>query len=245
MDNPWLRWWTDSAPLLQQSTFPRLGIAILMGMLVGAERQWRQRAAGLRTNALVCFGAAAFVDLGATVAGPSATGVIAYVVSGVGFLGAGAIIKDGAGIRGLNTAATLWCSAAVGACAGAGELLDSVFLGFCLIGINLVFRPISQFIDRKSMARQDVATVYRIIVVCPALDEVRVRGSLLRAVAERPLLLSQLSTTDIGDGENVSVRAELQSSRRNSKLLGEIADLLRSDPDVTAVEVAEGALDTE
>jgi uncharacterized membrane protein YhiD involved in acid resistance len=85
---------------------------------VGAERQWRQRAAGLRTNTLVCFGAAAFVDLGLTIA-PGTTQVIACVVSGVGFLGAGAIMKDGGNVRGLNTAATLWCSAAVGACAGA------------------------------------------------------------------------------------------------------------------------------
>src|SRR5271169_1921474 len=128
MSEPWLRLWTDTVPLVQQPTFIRLFFALVLGALIGAERQWRQRAAGLRTNTLVCLGAAAFVDLGATLAGPATTGVIAYVISGVGFLGAGAIIKDGASIRGLNTAATLWCSAAVGACAGSGELLDAVFV---------------------------------------------------------------------------------------------------------------------
>ncbi|WP_264817009.1 MgtC/SapB family protein, partial [Gluconobacter kondonii] len=72
--------------------------------------------AGLRTNALVALGAAAFVDLAQHLAGSAdAVRVIAYVVSGVGFLGAGVIMKDGANVRGLNTAATLWCSAAVGA----------------------------------------------------------------------------------------------------------------------------------
>ncbi len=124
----WSSLWTDTVPLAQQPTFPRLGLALALGTVIGLERQWRQRAAGLRTNTLVCFGAAAFVDLGSTVGGPTTTNVIAYVISGVGFLGAGAIIKDGAGIRGLNTAATLWCSAAVGACAGAGELLDAIFV---------------------------------------------------------------------------------------------------------------------
>src|SRR5271170_5722228 len=94
MNNPWLHWWTDSVPLLHQATFPRLLLALLLGTLIGPERQWRQRAAGLRTNALVCFGAAAFVDLGSTVA-PGTTQTIAYVVSGVGFLGGGAIMKDG------------------------------------------------------------------------------------------------------------------------------------------------------
>jgi putative Mg2+ transporter-C (MgtC) family protein len=80
MTNPWFHWWTDSAPLLQQQTFPHLIVALVLGACVGAERQWRQRAAGLRTNTLVCFGSAAFVDLGLTIA-PGTTQVIAYVVS--------------------------------------------------------------------------------------------------------------------------------------------------------------------
>src|ERR1700743_3152385 len=124
--NLWIHWCNPSVSVLQQQTFPRLVRALILGACVGAERQWRQRAAGLRTNTLVCFGAAAFVDLGTTIA-PGTTQVIAYVVSGVGFLGAGAIMKDGGSVRGLNTAATLWCSAAVGACAGAGEMLDAGF----------------------------------------------------------------------------------------------------------------------
>jgi putative Mg2+ transporter-C (MgtC) family protein len=98
MSNPWLHWWTDSASPLRQATFPRLLLAMVLGGCVGAERQWRQRAAGLRTNTLVCFGAAAFVDLGLTIS-PGTTQVVAYVVSGVGFLGAGAIMKDGGSAR--------------------------------------------------------------------------------------------------------------------------------------------------
>src|SRR5579871_3431627 len=146
MTNPWTQWWTDVGPLALQPTFPRLTLALVLGACIGAERQWRQRAAGLRTNTLVCFGAAAFVDLGLTLS-PGTTQVIAYVVSGVGFLGAGAIMKDGGNIRGLNTAATLWCSAAVGACAGAGEMLDAVFVSMLLIAINSVLRPLSRYID--------------------------------------------------------------------------------------------------
>ncbi|MBV9677537.1 MAG: MgtC/SapB family protein, partial [Acidobacteriaceae bacterium] len=137
MANPWLHWWTDTVALTQQPTFPRLLLALVLGSFIGAERQWRQRAAGMRTNTLVCFGAAAFADLGATIGGPGTTNIIAYIISGVGFLGAGAIMKEGGSIRGLNTAATLWCSAAVGACAGAGEMLDAVFITVLLISINL------------------------------------------------------------------------------------------------------------
>src|SRR3954469_16267984 len=94
-------------------TLVSLAVAFILGTLIGAERQYRQRTAGLRTNVLVALGSAAFVDLGMRLNGNAGAGqVLAYVVSGVGFLGAGVIMKDGGNIRGLNTAATLWCSAA-------------------------------------------------------------------------------------------------------------------------------------
>ena len=101
-------------------TLVSLAVAFVLGALIGAERQYRQRTAGLRTNVLVAVGAAAFVDLAMHLAGADgAVRVIAYVVSGIGFLGAGVIMKQGLDVRGLNTAATLWASAAVGSCAGA------------------------------------------------------------------------------------------------------------------------------
>ena len=88
--------------------------AMLLGALIGAERQWRQRMAGLRTNALVATGAAVFI-LSAMSASPDSPGrIAAQIVSGIGFLGAGVIMRDGMNVRGLNTAATLWCSAGIG-----------------------------------------------------------------------------------------------------------------------------------
>ena len=96
-------------------TLVSLFTAFVLGTLIGAERQYRQRTAGLRTNVLVAVGAAAFVDLAMHLAGADgAVRVIAYVVSGIGFLGAGVIMKQGMDVRGLNTAATLWASAAAG-----------------------------------------------------------------------------------------------------------------------------------
>ncbi len=90
-----------------------LASAFVLGVLIGAERQYRQRTAGLRTTVLVAVGAAAFVDLAMRLGNADgAIRVIAYVVSGIGFLGAGVIMKEGMNVRGLNTAATLWCSAA-------------------------------------------------------------------------------------------------------------------------------------
>src|SRR6202451_1740171 len=108
----------------------RLGAALLMGACVGLERQWRQRMAGTRTNALVSAGAAAFVMCGYLVRDDSRgeAQIVSYVVSGIGFLGAGVIFKDAGSVRGLNTAATIWCSAAVGAISGLGNPLHALVL---------------------------------------------------------------------------------------------------------------------
>jgi len=95
------------------TAFLELTLSALLGAAIGFERQWNQGMAGLRTNALVAFGAACFVGLHIEQAA-------AYIVTGIGFLGAGVIFREGGSVRGLNTAATLWCSAAVGALSGAG-----------------------------------------------------------------------------------------------------------------------------
>ena len=249
MQNPWLQWWTDAVSLTQQSTFPRLLIALVLGGVIGLERQWRQRSAGLRTNTLVCFGAAAFVDLGSTVGGPSTTQVIAYVISGVGFLGAGAIMKDGGSIKGLNTAATLWCSAAVGACAGAGELLDAVFVTAMLIVINSAFRPVSKLIDRYSLSRSivdtDIRTIYHVSAVCPASSEAEVKALLLQGLAERPVLLRELRVEDVGETPDVFIRAEVEADHRDHADLDALARDLRQSPFVSKVEWSEATADSE
>jgi putative Mg2+ transporter-C (MgtC) family protein len=238
MQNPWIHWWTDAPPLLQQSTFPRLLLALLLGAVIGAERQWRQRAAGLRTNTLVCFGAAAFVDLGSTVA-PGSTQIIAYVVSGVGFLGAGAIMKDGGSVRGLNTAATLWCSAAVGACAGAGELLDAVFVTLLLIVINIALRPLSRFIDRRSLASVETHTLYRLRLVCSGKDVAVAETELTRAIAARSLVLRELRSEVVDEAENAIVQAVLESSTRDPLMIKALVEEMRVFPWIDSIDWTE------
>ncbi len=150
--------------------------AFALGTAIGFERQWRQRTAGLRTNVLVAIGAAAFADLGQRLLGADgATRLVGYVVSGIGFLGAGVIMKDGTTIRGLNTAATLWCSAGVGTFAGVGLYGDAlVFTGFVLAG-NTLLRPMVNWINRLPISAGMTEAVYRVHVVCDpdAVSDVR------------------------------------------------------------------------
>src|SRR5580692_3782034 len=127
----------------------RLGLALILGAFIGAERQWRQRMAGLRTNALVSAGAAMFVMLSALAARPDDSFRIAgQVVSGIGFLGAGVILRNGLNITGLNTAATLWCSAAIGTLAGYGMHGSAITGAVAVIAANVCLRPIGKALNR-------------------------------------------------------------------------------------------------
>jgi putative Mg2+ transporter-C (MgtC) family protein len=130
----------------------RLGAALLLGAAIGLERQWRQRTTGLRTNALVAVGAAMFVTMGGLISGDDGSQgrVAAYVVSGIGFIGGGVILKDGFNIRGLNTAATLWCTAAVGTLVALGQIGLAVVGTAAVLASNLLLRPLAQGVSRAA-----------------------------------------------------------------------------------------------
>src|SRR5580704_12462431 len=145
----------------------RLGSALVFGSVIGAERQWRQRTAGLRTYSLVSVGAALFVLLAPLtgVQGES-TRVAAQVISGVGFLGAGVLMRTGLTVHGLNTASTIWCSAAIGVLSGSG-FYAAAFLGtiFVLI-INIFLRPLADWVGRHSKNKSEHLIQYSVQLVC-------------------------------------------------------------------------------
>jgi putative Mg2+ transporter-C (MgtC) family protein len=147
-------------------------LAQLLGAAIGVERQWRQRMAGLRTNALVSTGAAMFVMLGIIIRGESSpTRVVSYVVSGIGFLGGGVIIREGFTVRGLNTAATLWCAAAVAVWLP-GVFLPEASVGtLSIIAANILLRPLAMKINRQPLQHTEVETHYTCFVVCRSEDE--------------------------------------------------------------------------
>lgn len=124
-----------------------LGMAALLGSAIGLERQWRQKLIGLRTNALVALGAATFIVFGSLFEDP--TKCAAQVVTGIGFLGAGVIFRDGLNVHGINTAATLWCSAAIGMIAGAGAYRVAFVAASIISVVNLLLRPIVKRISDK------------------------------------------------------------------------------------------------
>ena len=121
------------------------------GMLIGFERQSQHKAAGLRTNTLVATGAALFVLLSVLVTQKNGdmTRIIGQVVTGIGFLGAGIIFKEGISIHGLTTAATLWCSAAVGCLAGAGYYVETLIGTVAIITVNALLLPVDKWLSNR------------------------------------------------------------------------------------------------
>ena len=145
-----------------------LTTAFVLGSLIGLERQYRQRTAGLRTNVLVAVGAAIFVNMAQRLAAhEGAVHVIAYVVSGIGFLGAGAIMREEGNVRGLNTAATLWGSAAVGACAGASLVMEAGLATLFVLAANTLLRPVVNSINRQPLDTEAVEVTNTVYAIAP------------------------------------------------------------------------------
>ncbi|MEW1675327.1 MgtC/SapB family protein [Streptomyces noursei] len=211
------------------------------GAVIGLERQWRARMAGLRTNALVAAGSALFVLLsnyGFTQA-PSTIGydgsrVAAQIVSGIGFLGAGVIIRDGLSVRGLNTAATLWCSAAVGALAGSGLYVLAGLGTFAVLGANLLLRPLGRRLDREPRGGAEIATDYYFEAVCSEHEEAHIRALIVQSVARPGFQLHSVYSRDVEEGK-VTVAAELTTERRDDSLLEAAVSRLSLEPAVSAV----------
>jgi putative Mg2+ transporter-C (MgtC) family protein len=218
----------------------RAAVALVLGALIGLERQWRQRTAGLRTNALVALGAAMFELFSVLLAGAHGvdpTRIAAYVVSGIGFLGAGVILRDGVSVRGINTAATIWGSAAVGVLAGAGYIPVAA-IGTALILIaHLALRPVAREIDRlPASAHSEVETIYYFRIVCRAKQEAHVRALIVQTLARDNFVLRSLRSQDLNAGSGqVEVTAELHRFGRDDVALEAAVSRLSLEPSVSSV----------
>lgn len=204
------------------------GAAFVLGTLIGAERQYRQRTAGLRTNALVAIGASAFVDLGQRLGGDvESIRIIAYVVSGIGFLGAGVIMKEGMNVRGLNTAATLWCSAAVGSIAGSDMLAEAVLLTGFVILANTALRPLVNAINRIPLVGHSIEATYSVTITTTP-DRAGPLGDLLVGHLEAAgLPVAELDVVERGE-DRVEITAKLVMTNVEDEHLDRLTDHLAS-----------------
>jgi putative Mg2+ transporter-C (MgtC) family protein len=212
----------------------RLAVALLLGSAIGVERQWNQKMAGLRTNALVALGASGFVVFSDLVGQGDPTRVAAQVVTGIGFLGAGVILREGINVHGLNTAATLWCSAMVGTLAGAGHFAPSFVAAAFVVGTNLFLRPLVRRMNRLALTAPNGETYYTVEIACKAAEEAHMRSLLLHALSQAGLGLRRLDSEDVPDTTKVTVTAQAVAAKRNDAALEQIVGRLSLEPNVSA-----------
>jgi putative Mg2+ transporter-C (MgtC) family protein len=213
----------------------RMLIALALGSLIGAERQFHQRLAGLRTNALVSVGAALFVSMSALDTHGDPMRIAAQVVSGIGFLAGGVIFREGLSVQGLNTAATLWSTAAVGSLAGFGYSTQAAIGTGAILFVHVVLRPLVGAINARSDSGTEVVTTYEFHATCRNEVEERVRTALIAAVRNAKITLLALYSDDIPDSSAVEVVADVAISGEADEQLESVVTKLGIEPGVTSV----------
>ncbi|WP_301922870.1 MgtC/SapB family protein [Ferruginibacter sp.] len=218
----------------------RLGIALLLGAFIGIERQWRQKSAGLRTNTLVSLGSAAFILLSISITANTGdqSRIAAQIVTGIGFLGAGVIMKDGMSVHGLNTAATIWCSAAVGSLAGIGLFAEATIVTIAIMLTHLVLRPLGNKLSKLPYIKSDIAqTEYLFTIKCKEIVENHIRILLIQHLGnDDKLLMRSLTSSDNGDPNNAIITAEITSISPQDLLMEKVASRLTIERDVMKVK---------
>lgn len=187
----------------------RILLAVLLGFLIGLERQITGHTAGIRINVLISMGSCLFLMFPIITGSDEVYRIASYIVSGVGFLCSGVIFKDGGTVRGLNTAATLWCTAAIGVLASSGYFLLASAAAGTLILSNLLFRPLSMRV-RPVTGWEESEKLYRISITCREAKETDIRALLINGNISRTLYLNHLDSGDVL-GDKVEVIAEYYS----------------------------------
>jgi putative Mg2+ transporter-C (MgtC) family protein len=214
----------------------RLAVGVGCGALIGLERQWRARMAGLRTNALVAGGATLFVLYAAATEDSSPTRVASYVVSGIGFLGGGVILREGFNVRGLNTAATLWCSAAVGVLAASGHLVFTLIATGTVIAIHVFGRPLGRLIDHDHTGGEDEGLQpYVVQVVCRPKSEKYARAQIVQHASSNDITLRGIHTGKASDDE-ITLTVHLLMGGHTPARLERLVAELSLQPGVRAVQ---------
>ena len=217
----------------------RVGLATLLGIAIGVERQWRARMAGLQTMALVSMGAALFLILGAYTfhREQDPTRVAAQIVTGIGFLGAGVIMKQGSSVTGLNTAATLWATAAVGALAGAWMWREAIVGAAIIIAGNTFLYPLAMRMNRaRSKAGREIAPAdYVFEVQCASDAERRLRALVITAFTQADFQLKSVRLMGTTTPNEIALRAEVSARTRDDAVMEETVRALGVDPEVRSV----------
>ena len=215
----------------------RVGLALLCGLIIGLERQWRQHPAGLRTNALISLGSCLFASLSTLVEHDSSpTRVAGQIVTGVGFLAGGVILRDGLTVKGLTTAATIWCTAAIGTLTGCGFLLYAFISTISVLFLNIVMHPISNWIDNKTKKWMKYEMKYHLFIRCELQKSSSIRAMVVGYFQSHHTLSLQSIQQKDGDGSgSVQVVSTFISNEKCDDAIEGLMAMLQLEQGVTEV----------
>lgn len=197
----------------------QMSLVFILSGLIGLERQKRQRLAGMRTNVLVALGAFLFVTFSMRIEGDSSTTrMAAQVVSGIGFLGAGVIMRDGLNVKGLNTAATLWCSAAIGVLISAGFVLEAFIGTIYILFANIYLRKFITFFNNHYVNMTDFEVSYQLLVKCELHAKFHIRALMLHMLQSEDLALTKLTSEETQSGHSLIEARVTSLGKRNTTL---------------------------
>ena len=192
----------------------RISICFILGLIIGVERQYRRRVAGMRTITLVALGSFLFVSISFLSNPGDITRIAAQVVSWIGFLGAGVIIRDGQNIRGLNTAATLWCSAAVGTLTALGFIIEAVIGVLYILVSNIILRIVSKKMMNKIKSNQ--MEHYSLTVLCDKEKELTIKNMLLQKLRSNQIFIKSFNTSKFEDNKKIETNIDIASNEVDS-----------------------------
>lgn len=217
----------------------RVGLATLLGVAIGFERQWRSRMAGLQTMALVSMGASLFLILSAYSFNQEVNRltVAAQIVSGIGFLGAGVIMKQGVSVTGLNTAATLWATGAVGALAGAWMWREAIAGATIVVAGNWFLLPLANRMDRRhnpdGAGHAAKPTDYILEVVCLREVEAETKVLVAGGLPRPQFQLRSVRRHPAHAADQVDLQASYTATDRHDEVAEEAVRTLSQKPGVT------------
>lgn len=212
----------------------RISVSFILAFLIGFERQYRRRSVGFRTYALVCIGAFLFVTFSmqnTKIADSSR--IAAQVVSGIGFLGAGVILKDGSNIKGLNTAATLWCSAAIGVLCASGLLLEATIGTLFILFSNVILRFIGRKMDAKLIHKGE--ETYTLNVKCYKEYRDQIRSVITKDINPDLLILRNLESNTYEENKTHIKAKIIVISASNNNLIEELINKLNLEDGIISI----------
>lgn len=213
----------------------RILVCFVLSILIGLERQYRHKTVGLRTNVLVSLGAFMFVCMSFNVNTNDTTRIAAQVVSGIGFLGAGIILKDGDRVKGLNTAATMWCVAAIGALTASGMIIEASIGTLFILVSNTILRVLSQKIINKINIQEECT----LDIKCNPNEEKTVKNLILKLSNRYDLTIKNFEKTIFSDNE-INLKTNIISS--DKLYFDEIAKVITTSANISSFSIEHNKL---